>query len=51
MFIIGLEKELLIKTGLIMKKKVMKEICLAGRPMMSRRFDKKPEEKGAMPKE
>ena len=25
MFIIGLEKELLIKTGLIMKKKVMRE--------------------------
>ena len=51
MFIIGLEKELLIKTRLIMKKKVTREICLAGRPMVSRRFDKKPEEKGATPKE
>ena len=50
-FIIGLEKGLLIKTGRIMKKKVMKKICLAGRPMVSRRFDKKPEEKGATPKE
>ena len=48
---IGLENELLIKTRLIMKKKVMKKMCLAGRPMVSRRFDKKPEEKGAMPKE
>ena len=27
------------------------KICLAGRPMVSRRFDKKPEEKGATPKE
>ena len=50
-FMIGLENELLIKTGLIMKKKVMKEICLAGRSMVSRRFDKKLEKKSAMPKE
>ena len=27
------------------------KIYLAGRPMVSRRFDKKPEEKGATPKE
>ena len=48
---IGLESELLIKTGLIMEKKIMKRIYLAGRPMVSRRFDKKLEEKGATPKE
>ena len=28
-----------------------RKICLAGRPMVSRRFNKKPEEKGATPKE
>ena len=50
-FIIGLEKELLIKTGQIMKKKVTRQICLAGRPMVSKRFDKKLKEKGATPKE
>ena len=27
-----------------------KKICLAGRPMVSKRFDKKPKEKGAMPR-
>ena len=47
---IGLESELLIKTGLIMKKKVIKRICLAERPMVSKRSDKKPEKKSAMPK-
>ena len=48
---IGLESELLIKTGLIMEKKIMKRIYLAGRPMVSRRFDKKLEKEGATPKE
>ena len=48
---IDLESELLIKTGLIMKKKVIKRICLAERPMVSKRSDKKPEKKSAMPKE
>ena len=28
-----------------------KKVCLAGRAMVSRRFDKKPEKKGTMPKE
>ena len=41
----------MIKTGLIMKKKEREKIYLVGRPMVSRRFDKKPEEKGATPKE
>ena len=48
---IGLENELLIKTRLIMKKKVVRKNYLVGRPMVSRRFDKNPEEKGVMPKE
>jgi len=50
-FIIGWEKELLTRTRLIMKRKATKEIWLAERPMVSRRFNKKPEEKGATPKE
>ena len=48
---IGLEKELLTRTGLIINRKATKEVCLVRRPMVSRRFDKKPEEKGAKPKE
>ena len=50
MFIIDWEKELLIKIGLIMKK-ATRENMFGGRPMVSRRFDKKLEEKGATPKE
>ena len=49
-FIIGWEKELLTGTRLIIKKKAMRENMFGGRPMVSRRFDKKPEEKGATPK-
>ena len=48
---IGLENDLLTKTGLIMKKKAMKENMFGGGPMVSKRFNKKPEEKGATPKE
>ena len=48
---IGLENKLLTKTGLIMKKRETKENMFSRRPMGSRRFDKKPEEKGATPKE
>ena len=48
---IGLENELLTKTGLIMKKKVMRENMFGRKANVSRRFDKNPEEKGAMPKE
>ena len=47
---IGLENELLTKTGLIMRKKIMKK-SMFDRPMVPKRFDKKPEEKGATPKE
>ena len=47
---IGWEKELLIKTGLIMKK-AMKEHMFGRKANGVRRFDKKPEEKGATPKE
>ena len=51
-FMIGLENELFTKIRLIVKKKAVRErICLAGRPIVPRRFDKKSEEKGAMPKE
>ena len=50
-FIVGLEKRLLIKTGLIMKKKAMKENMSGRKANVPRRFDKKPEEKGATPKE
>ena len=49
-FIIDLERELLIKTGLIIKK-AMGENMFGRKANVSRRFDKKPEEKGAMPKE
>ena len=42
-FMIDLGNELLIKIGL--------RICLAERPMVSRRCDKKPKKKSAMPKE
>ena len=48
---IGLESELLIKIGLIMKKKVMRKNMFGRKPMVSRRFDKKLEKKSATPKE
>ena len=48
---IGLGSELLIKTGLIMKKMVMRKNMFCRKAMVSRRFDKKPEKKSAMPKE
>ena len=50
-FIIGLEKELLIKTELIMKKKVMKKNMFGRKANGVQEVWKKPEEKGAMPKE
>ena len=48
---IGWEKELLTKTGLIMKKEATKGSMSGRRPMVPRRIDKKPEEKGATSKE
>ena len=48
---IGWERELLTKTGPIMKKEATKGSMSGRRPMVPRRIDKKPEEKGTAPKE
>ena len=50
-FIIGWEKELSVKIGLIMKNKAMRENMFGKKANGVGRFDKKPEEKGATPKE
>ena len=50
-FIISWGKELLTKTGLIMKKKAMRENMFGRKANGVQEFDKKPEEKGATPKE
>ena len=50
-FMIGLEKESLTRTGLIMKRKAIKKIYVAGRPVVPWRFNKELEEKNATPKE
>ena len=47
----GLGSKLLIKTRQIMQRKAIRKNMFDRKPMVSRRFDKKPEEKGAMPKE
>ena len=48
---IGWEKELLTKTGLIMKKEATKGSMSGRKANGAQRIDKKPEEKGATPKE
>ena len=48
---IGLESELLTKTRLIMKKKTTRENMFGRKAKGVQRFNKKPEEKGATPKE
>ena len=48
---IGLESGLSIRTGLIMKRRVMKKNLFGRKANGVQRFDKKPEEKGATPKE
>ena len=50
-FMIGLRSELLIKIGLIMKKKVMRKSMFGRKGNGVQRFNKKSEKKGTIPKE